>query len=769
MVELFDFQEAAAARIAENVGVYLDSPATVTIDRKPHVLPCFQALSSITGSGKTVILASTVARIARTMPVAPVVLWLSKGKVVVSQTFENLSAGGKYNHVLETAKVTTLADYSPQLSADTPETLLLLATVGTFNQKDKETGTLQVHRSDVDTIGTSVWNALKLRLDSERRRRPLIIVYDEAQNLSDQQAELLSELQPEVFLAASATLRWPSEIANDIQKLKDSGFDDDFLITRIDTKRVLEAGLIKETVILEGYNSPMEEAVAQMISSMKEVTQTAIESDLDFKPKSIYVCNTNTSAFDASLMDDPKTPFQERTAAPILIWRYLVDGLGVDPEEIAVYAQLKTSKEAPLPEEFQLFRGGDKDYADFTAGDYKHIIFNQSLQEGWDDPAVYFAYIDKSMGSPIQVTQVIGRVLRQPGATRYPSESLNAARFYVRVDTNSVFNDIIEQVSTDLGDSDGDVRLVITPPGTTPPKAQNPKEPKEIPYTGVSAKGANGPAQELVNRFPDFTNDSINTQGAGSRRVLFQQVGSESEDTTWEEIKMSSQATARWIVRQEIRKRIKRAQGAVDFADPKFNAMVGIGSPAYHQLINLARDITDTYIDHVHLNQRQSNPYKVGDTFVRPDKATSFKNSLHPEYSDLNKLELAFAQELDKTGKTWVRNSPRTGYAIPLISIGQTQDFYPDFIVWHDSTITCIDTKGEHLIAETAARKLLNIKKPEAADVKVQITFVSKGHIDKELQHVGKDGYTLWGLKVDGRISAIHYETLKDLLDTAIQ
>jgi type III restriction enzyme len=49
--------------------------------------------------------------------------------------------------------------------------------------------------------------------------------------------------------------------------------------------------------------------------------------------------------------------------------------------------------------------GGEQDFAVFTAGGYKHIIFNQSLQEGWDDPACCFAYIDKSMGSSIQVNE----------------------------------------------------------------------------------------------------------------------------------------------------------------------------------------------------------------------------------------------------------------------------------------------------------------------------------------------------------------------------
>ena len=75
-------------------------------------------------------------------------------------------------------------------------------------------------------------------------------------------------------------------------------------------------------------------------------------------------------------------------------------------------------------------QGGDSDYDNFVAGNYRHIIFNLGLQEGWDDPECCFAYIDKDMGSPDQVTQIIGRVLRQPGAEHYPAMILNTAHFY---------------------------------------------------------------------------------------------------------------------------------------------------------------------------------------------------------------------------------------------------------------------------------------------------------------------------------------------------
>lgn len=62
-----------------------------------------------------------------------------------------------------------------------------------------------------------------------------------------------------------------------------------------------------------------------------------------------------------------------------------------------MYCNLKFDRRFPKPSNFNLFSGGDNDYEEFIAGNYRHIIFNQSLPEGWDDPSCYFAY-DKDMG-----------------------------------------------------------------------------------------------------------------------------------------------------------------------------------------------------------------------------------------------------------------------------------------------------------------------------------------------------------------------------------
>lgn len=764
MINLFQFQEAAAANIAAKVAEYLDNPASVTVNRKSHQVPFFNALSALTGSGKTVVLADGVSQIADLMPAKPLILWLSKGKVVVAQTLANLSPGGKYHHLLDNMRVQTLAEYTPEDVGSHDGPMVYFATVGTFNQKDKQNGSLKVHQSDLDVLGgTSMWEALRLRTDGNGNRRPLVIVYDEAQNLSDQQTELLLELEPDGFLLASATMRLPARIGEEVKHLRTAGYDDEDLITKIDASEVVAEGLVKDTVLLEGYNAPMEETVSQMLADMEATTGEAKDLGLDFTPKGIYVCNTNVVADTPSQLDSAKQPFNDRQAPPILIWRFLVEQMGVDPSTVAVYADLKTDKDHPLPDEFILFKGADKDFYEFTKGDYTHVIFNLTLQEGWDDPSVYFAYIDKSMGSTAQITQVIGRVLRQPGAQHYASERLNAAHFYVRVDKNAVFNEVIAEVKNELGEGSGGVHIVVSAPGKEKPKGIEPNGGHFVPETALDATGSVQPITKLLDGFPDFRESPANTKGAGSRRVLRQKVGESGSETAWEAFEQASTASARWVFQREVQRRFKQALHVVNLTEPKLDAIVGIGSPAYKQVCDLAEKVVQAYVRGLRLKQRKSNPYRVGSILVRPDEMVKFDHAVHEGYSGLNGLESPFAEAVDATGATWCRNPDRTGYGIPLVSVGPTSFFYPDFLIWTDERVVCIDTKGQHLVRETAARKLLNVA-PSAEGPRLDIQFVSEGRYDDNLELKDPDGYTYWGLASDGTITATHYEDLAELV-----
>lgn len=774
MIELFQFQQQAADTIADRCIDYFDDPVVVGTQKHPEPVPFFQALASITASGKTVILTDAVSTIAQTQAVAPIVLWLSKGKVVVEQSYANLLPGGKYHHLLGDCFVASLGEYDQTEVAESTRPLIFFATVGTFNQKDKDEGTLLIYRSEIDTADQSTWDALKQRPTAEGQRRPLFVVYDEAHNLSDQQTNLLMELEPDAFLLASATMRLPAALAARVDELKRRGKDDTWLTTQVDAKAVADAGLVKSTLLLEGYKAPMEETVEALIADMQEAEADAQAQGVSWLPKAIYVCQTNIVEGNAFQKEDPKQPFLHRQSPPILIWRYLTEQCGVDPATIAVYATLAFHKDYGPPPEFVLFKGGDKDYADFVKGDFRHIIFNLSLQEGWDDPLCYFAYIDKSMESRVQVEQIIGRVLRQPNAKRYGADRLNTAHFYVRVDRNEVFSELIEQVSKKIASDSPQVRLVASPPGKPKPSEIPVKGDFEIPMTAYNSKHARIPIQNLLASLTDYRADGgTNVLAAGERGVIKHEVGgSNAAAIQWEEFKTSNALSARWVFQREVRRRFSGALQVADVSPGKFDAKIGIGSNAYAHVAQVAEQVVEEYLDAVYLVQKKPDPYRVGPALVRPDEMEKFQNAIHEGYDALNSLELTFAMALDQTGHPWYRNPARSGYGIPLITLGTTSKFYPDFFVWREDAIIAIDTKGGHLLQDAAARKLLRIEPPTSTvgspGPRLIIRFVSEGRWTPEIEQTAKDGYTVWGLKQDGNRRATHYPTIEDALDRAL-
>ena len=768
-IELFQFQQEAASQIADRFIDYHSDPIPYGRGAKRRDVPFYQALSSITGSGKTAILAQAVSEIVAMMEVPPVILWLSKGKVVVQQTYANLADGGKYKHLLPDTTVRLLSEYDPEDVANAKESLLYFATVGTFNQRDREKSNLKIFAADTDTIESTRWEALKVRQTAEGVRRPLVVVYDEAQNLSDQQTTLLLEQQPAVFLLASATLRFPAQFSTEvIDPLRSQGdYATEDLITTVPSATVVASGLVKGIIALDGLNAPMQETVSEMLADLREAEAAVDAQGLAFLPKAIYVCNTNMVADDAGMSDDPKQVFEQRQAPPILIWRYLTEQCGIPADQVAVYADLKTHKDFPLPLDFNLYTGGDNDYEEFVAGDYRHIIFNQTLQEGWDDPSVYFAYVDKSMDSTVQMAQIIGRVLRQPGATHYEADRLNTAHFYVRVDRNDAFSQVVEDVRNGLGGNAPEVRILTSPPGTEDPKNLEPKETRTVPRTGVDNRAAAEPVEKVLAKVHDYAGDTVNTKGEGRRRTVQQAIGSnEAADTDWVQFEQSNQVNARWVFRREVSRRYRPALTVIDTDGAKFDAKVGVGSSAYQSLADNAAEAVDEYLRHAVIKLLKPKPYEIGSTLVRTSSMETFKNSLHEGYDGLNDLELKFARALDETGLPWARNRSQTGYKIPLVTLGPTVWFFPDFIVWSGVDVICVDTKASFIIEPEARRKLLSIEPHKDVPTRVKVKLVTTGTWRTDGTQDSKDGYSIWALGSGQSLRALPFEDLDALANS---
>jgi len=753
-MELMPFQIAASTQIADRCQQYLQDPLRV---RGNTIVPFYQNLSAITGSGKTLILADAIEQIRSRLPIEPIVLWLSKGRVVVWQTFANLSTG-KYAELLGGYTVKPLLDCKPTDVENADSGLVLVATVGKFNQRDKSEGDRRIFQVGLDVADQSLWDLLKSRKDSKGRRRPFIVVYDEGHNLSNQQTNLLLELEPDALIAASATMKIPEALAKTIDRLKqDLGWGDNELVTAVHSSDVVKSGLVKKHIMLGGYVTPMEIAINEMISEMERAQKAAARQGLRFSPKGIYVSNTNMPD-GSTLKDDLARPFKQRMARPILIWRHLVETLKVAPTEIAVYCDLKFDPKHPAPAAFNLFAGGDSDYDRFVAGGYKHIIFNLSLQEGWDDSECCFAYIDKDMGSPDQVTQVIGRVLRQPGAQHYPAPILNTAHFYIRTDEKDVFKAILEDVKKKIAADAPDITLSIrrdthgTGRGFRPPLKK-----KTVATAAIDSTDAKAPIKEIVDKMIDYRKDSVNVVGKGGRIKVLQDIGSAKDaKEEWVEVEHSNRVTARWVFVRAIQKRHPKAVRLCDIEYPKFDAMLEYHSIAADNIREAADKVVDAYINHSAIVQNVlDHPYEIDSVPVDETKVTKFTNAIHAEYSDLNKFEREFAEALDKTRKIWCRNPQQGAFGIPLLDKGNTRTFNPDFLVWTRDHVYAIDTKGDHLIVEDAGRKLFHIKKIEDGPELV-IRLVTQGKWNADFTKTnGSSGYTVWSLK-QGKLHAEH-------------
>jgi type III restriction enzyme len=384
------------------------------------------------------------------------------------------------------------------------------------------------------------------------------------------------------------------------------------------------------------------------------------------------------------------------------------------------------------------------------------------LQEGWDDPECYFAYIDKDMGSKDQVTQVLGRVLRQPGSQHFQNTDLNTAHIYVHTDSKNVIDEVVDEIRNKIITEIPEIVLSVYK-GKSRDKNNNKVQPKKevrLPRTTVDCDKALKPINTIVADIIDFSKDEQNTVGAGSHIKILQTIGNDDKTKLeWVETQHTNRITARWLFKREIQRHFIRAVYLCDTELPKFDALLEYNSRAAQNIMEKAHEVIKAYIEHSIVIQDAAHTDIVPEIYIDPKKAIEFKNSLHPKYSDFNELELEFAKELDKTKKLWFRNPPKGLFEIPLLDVGGTNNFNPDFLVWTRGRIFAIDTKGDHLIASDASRKLFTLeKRGKGSDLIIKL--VTQGQWNEERRKIDDEGYTVWYVK-NGKPSRNYCKTLK--------
>lgn len=712
--QLFPFQEDASDELRAAALTWLTTAATEGSPKYGGTtIPFLGQLRAVTGSGKTPILARTVSGLG-----SAVVLWTSRSSAVVDQTFDNLN--GKY-HSLLPAGVQVIKEKPNQakwhqlVSAKTGLTIWLLTVAAWMEPESAKKGgsadaRLNLHRPHQDWAGGEApWQQLR------NLKRPLWIVSDESHNQSAAQLDVLADLRPRGFLMASAT-----PVINDLFRKWHQVLDDDPIwaglakssTVRVQTRDVVDSELLKTTIEVIDFKSGTEENLDGALTALKQLDKAVKSEGATCTPRAVYVVERS---------NPPARSHEE--SRPVAIWRYL-RSKGVPANSIAIYTDTRVLPEAA--ERITSLAG--------LRPRHRHIVFNQALQEGWDDPEAYVCYFDGVTKSFTRIRQIVGRVLRQPQARRYATERLNTATLIINTPADSY-----ESVLSDLKK---ELRLYAPEdePGFSPIRIKSRRDPLDsVPVKRGNARAVSLP--RLALKAPDMKAAEKKIRSVGSRPwraedldapglghmaiVSLEKEGLESQQFI--DVVRSARTNNGSYLRRQIQVRNRSCLNAIHpdvFSGPAFDQSSCQSSQSQRDLSELAEKTVNYFEDRV-TYQPDPDPdrftWRIGEHRPRGSVRVDFRRAAHKEYAvaDMNADEQKLARALDKAKQgIWVRNpsTAELGFSIPLpTKVGDSSRFFPDFLWWVNGMCWAIDPTGKHLLNAKVRGKLIMLDEPRVA------------------------------------------------------
>lgn len=586
------------------------------------------------------------------------------------------------------------------------------------------------------------------------------MVSDESHNQSATQLDQLADLRPKGFFMASATPVMNDRFSKWAEALEagEGGWRNLLTagVARVRTRDVVEAELLKTTVELIDFQSGTDESLIGVLETMTRLRTAADDAGATVHPRAIYVVERSNS---------PRGSIEE--PPPVKIWRFLRAN-GVPADEIAVYTDTKD-----LPEEAEKISSlsGLHDR-------YRHVIFNQTLQEGWDDPEAYVCYFDGVTRSYVRIKQIVGRVLRQPGAQHFADEILNTATLILNVPAES-YDAVVSELRAEMRlyapEDEPDVPLIKVKTRKDPlPSIPLKKEWQErltLPKRTLRAPSMSAAVRAIGARASEWPEESLGAPGRGRRTVVSLE-REEQERDEYLDVVRSARTQNGVYLRRHIQNRNRGCLNAIHpdtFRGDGYQQFSCLGSVAQTELKVLGDRVVEMYETGV---EYQDDPdpdtatFTVGEYRPRGKDMAAFKRAAHGEYStnDLNNDEREFAVALDALNVgVWVRN-PATaaqGFGIPLpAKVDESTKFYPDFLWWVDEGLCwAIDTTGKHLLNAKVRGKLIALDHPRVA-------LVVRGHVDLTTNTLSsKSGWTLVRARPNVTASGEVFDELPSLLE----
>jgi type III restriction enzyme len=216
--------------------------------------------------------------------------------------------------------------------------------------------------------------------------------------------------------------------------------DESNILCRVSGKELLEEGMIKLPINICNSNEGRWENCLSKAKLKREELGKIAEKHYD---------KTHLEIRPIVLVQVERVGKDQRDAGLIHaedVREYLMQRLGVSETEIA----LKTSEKDDI-EGINLLAEGCR---------INWIITKAALQEGWDCPFAYILVSLNNAGSAQSMTQLIGRVLRQPFAEKTERDELNESYVYcLRQRADAIANDVKKALEKE-GYEDGDGSVV---------------------------------------------------------------------------------------------------------------------------------------------------------------------------------------------------------------------------------------------------------------------------------------------------------------------
>ena len=395
-----------------------------------------------TGGGKTLIAAAAIGPVSHALrKTPPTVLWLAPTTAIVSQTLRALRENPRMYGELSRSMpdFETVAMPLSEAHRIRPRTLqnkavVVVSTIQALRVADTEgrkfyedSGTLMEHfKSMPDSIladlphqeGEHPTYSLANVL---RARNPMVIV-DEAHGArSELSFKTLAGLAPACILEFTATPRLSGQDTVPSNVLHQA--------SAYDLKR---NNMIKSPIHVGGSNN-WREAVRLAVKKREELDVVSQKEKTDFVPIVLFQAEKSRLR-------------TERITAQVLRDMLIQNFDEISAEQVAL-----------------AIGGGDElgDDIGMRKSPIRYVITVQKLAEGWDCPAAYVLCSVANINAPVAAEQILGRVLRLPGAKKQ-SEQLNAAHvFAARLGMRNVARAVVDALEKSHGFSRHDAKQML--------------------------------------------------------------------------------------------------------------------------------------------------------------------------------------------------------------------------------------------------------------------------------------------------------------------